>query len=352
MLKTGVLYGKYVHKYGIFFNKKNINIRKKTLKKLSFFKKISPDSKILEIGGTGQDAVAFAELGFDTTFIDLSKENVKLTKNFNKKKFKLKVINSDFLTYTFKQKFDVIRSRGVIHHTTSPHKFFNKVNYLLKNEGFFHFNLYRSGVFYYWFVENIRKISKTFNFKKFLKILLNTKISKSKEKKIGNNTIKSKSKFYNIIIDDLFVPILNPANYFDIVKDLKNLSFKIIKENKIKHRVDHDLLYPDFPLKKNHIVFDCQKKLEKKIDIFNYTLRKNEETKITEADKIINKNNELFKKIIKKNLKSKFYNKESFIKSIITLYLNCYLLSVKKVNKIYRHKKLENELLRLNHLYQ
>ena len=35
---------------------------------------------------------------------------------------------------------------------------------------------------------------------------------------------------------------------------------KYFRENKIKKRLDHDLLYPDYPLKKEHIVFDVIKK--------------------------------------------------------------------------------------------
>tara|TARA_B110000483_G_C17916833_1_gene435255 strand:+ start:96 stop:335 length:240 start_codon:yes stop_codon:yes gene_type:complete len=68
-IKTGSFYGKYSHPFGIIFNRSNIEVRKKTLKKLPLFKKISPNAKILELGGTGQDAIAFVELGFDTTFI-------------------------------------------------------------------------------------------------------------------------------------------------------------------------------------------------------------------------------------------------------------------------------------------
>ena len=73
---TGTLYGKYSHPFGIIYNQSNIDIRKNTLKKLSFFQDLEPNAKVLELGGTGQDAVAFAQMGFDTTYIDLSAENV------------------------------------------------------------------------------------------------------------------------------------------------------------------------------------------------------------------------------------------------------------------------------------
>ena len=196
LTNTGTLYGKYSHPYGIIYNQSNIDIRKRTLQKLSFFNEIQPDAKILELGGTGQDAVAFAQMGFDTTYIDLSRENIQKTKSFvENQSLQIKLINSDFLSHSFKDKFDLIRSRGVIHHTEQPDKVLQKVSELVKDNGYFHFNLYRSGTFYYWFVENIREICKTFDFNEFMDILLDIKLKDSEAKNIGNHTIKSKSKF-------------------------------------------------------------------------------------------------------------------------------------------------------------
>ena len=88
-------------------------------------------------------------------------------------------------------------------------------------------------LFFTFFVESLRKISKLINFKKFYEELNKFKVTKKENLSIGNPTIKSKSKFYDIILDDLFVPTLNPANYYEIKKDLKNFGFKIVRENKI-----------------------------------------------------------------------------------------------------------------------
>ena len=346
IISAGKLYGKYSHPYGIIFNRSNIEVRKKTLKKLPFYKKLKSNAKILELGGTGQDAVAFAELGFDTTFIDLSKENIKKTKNFKlKSKNKIKLINADFLKYKFKAKFDLVRSRGVIHHTADPAKVFIKINKILNNGAYLHFNLYRSGVFYYWFVEKLRKISSSIDLKKFLKILLKVRLNDKEKSKIGNNkTIKAKSDFYNIIIDDLYVPFLNPANYFDVCKDLKTLNFKKIKQKKIKHRVNHDLLYPDFPAKKNHIVFDVQKiKAHKNKELF-YTMDQEKEGKITKDNHIINKNNKLFHHLFKINKKFKLYEKNLFISDLINLYKKFYLISVTNKSSQLKHKFVKENL--------
>jgi 2-polyprenyl-3-methyl-5-hydroxy-6-metoxy-1,4-benzoquinol methylase len=352
-ITTGTLYGKYSHPFGIIFNRSNIEVRKKTLKNLPFFKKIKPGAKVLELGGTGQDAVAFAELGFETTFIDLSKENIKKTKDFKiKNKKKIKLINSDFIKHKFKENFDVIRSRGVIHHTSDPQKVFIKINKLLKQNGYFHFNLYRSGVLYYWFVEKLREIAKTVDFKKFIKVLSNTKLKKNESQKIGNNkTIKAKSDFYNIIIDDLYVPFLNPANYFDIYKDLKALNFKIINQNKIKDRVNHALLYPDFPLKKEHVVFDVQKKGDYSNKKLFYTMDQYKEGKITKSNPIINENNKIFNSLFKINKKMKLFKKNSFIKDFIILYKDCYLLSVTNKSVEFKHKEIKNKLVKIINRY-
>ena len=72
-------------------------------------------SKNYRIGGTGQDAVAFAQLGFNTTYIDLSEENVEKTNDFIKNQdLNLRTINSDF-RLRFQEKF-VIRSRSNTSH--------------------------------------------------------------------------------------------------------------------------------------------------------------------------------------------------------------------------------------------
>ena len=68
-LTIGVLYGKFSHPYGPVFNQRNINIRKTTIQKLPFYKK--DKLKVLELGGTGQDAIAFAQLGFDLSLIHI-----------------------------------------------------------------------------------------------------------------------------------------------------------------------------------------------------------------------------------------------------------------------------------------
>ena len=104
---------------------------------MPFFKaSFKTKPKVLELGGTGQDAVAWAQLGFDVTYIDLSKENIINTKNFIlNKNLKLKFINKDFLKHNFKEKFDIIRSTGVIHHISQPEKVLKKGGIVIREWG-------------------------------------------------------------------------------------------------------------------------------------------------------------------------------------------------------------------------
>ena len=346
-LTVGKLYGAYSHPWGIKYTRSNIKIRKKTIFKLPIFKNLEKNYKkykVLEIGGTGQDAVVWSEFGFNTTYVDLSKENIKKTQKYKKKyNLNLKTIYGDFHKIKLKKNYyDIVRSRGVIHHMESPDKVLKKINYCLKKNGYFHFNLYRSGIFYYFFVELLRNISSKINIENFYQNLLRFKISNKENLKIGNYTIKAKSDFYTIILDDLFVPILNPANYFQIKKDLINLNFKIIKENKIKKYFDHSLLYPDFPLKKEHIVFDviklndCSKNIKIK-----YKISKTE-AKLANKFSYINRTINLFNSLIKIAKFKRIYNQDFFIKLVIYLYKELYLISVTNMSASNKHKKFQS----------
>ena len=183
----------------------------------------------------------------------------------------------------------------------------------------------------------LRKISKFINVKKFYKELLKFKLTKKEDLNFGNPTIKSKSKFYDIILDDLFVPTLNPANYYEIKKDLKNFGFKIVRENKIIKRLDHDLLYPDYPLKKEHIVFDVIKKNATKKKFNTLYKVSNVESKIVKNIKNYNLSNKVIKKLLKIVISKKIYNNKLFLFHFINLYKSCHLLSVSNLTGVQKH---------------
>jgi len=96
--------------------------------------------KVLEIGcGLGTEAVNFARNGAYLTSIDLSSKSIKLTKN----RFKVYGLQGNFYVgnaqeldkYLSGQKFDLIWSFGVIHHTPQPKKVVEQMKTLLAPNG-------------------------------------------------------------------------------------------------------------------------------------------------------------------------------------------------------------------------
>lgn len=94
--------------------------------------------KVLEIGcGIGNDTLNFARACADVTAIDLSEDSLELAKqNFdvwgNKARFfQLNIENTGELLYTFyPEKFDLIYSFGVLHHTPNPSRAFKNIRLL------------------------------------------------------------------------------------------------------------------------------------------------------------------------------------------------------------------------------
>lgn len=85
------------------------------------------NKRVLEIGcGIGTDSINFARAGAHLTCVDVSRKSLNLCK----KRFKTFNLNATFIccnaeeldTYLVNEKFDLIYSFGVIHHTPNPEK--------------------------------------------------------------------------------------------------------------------------------------------------------------------------------------------------------------------------------------
>lgn len=95
--------------------------------------------KVLEIGcGIGTDSINFARAGADLTMIDLSKESLELCK----KRFDVFGLKANFYNGNSEnlssiipvEKYDLIYSFGVIHHTPHPEKVFEEIKKYCKPE--------------------------------------------------------------------------------------------------------------------------------------------------------------------------------------------------------------------------
>jgi SAM-dependent methyltransferase len=103
--------------------------------------------KVLEVGcGLGTDAVNFAREGADYTGVELSIESMKLAEQrfevFGLKGRFINVNAEDLLSQLQGEKFDLVYSFGVIHHTVNPSKVIADIKQLMTDSSEFKLMMY------------------------------------------------------------------------------------------------------------------------------------------------------------------------------------------------------------------
>lgn len=92
---------------------------------------VPPPAALLDVGcGNGSFLLAAQEAGYDGLGIDISSEAVDLVKSRGGK-----AIAVDFLSYEFRQKFDVISMWDVVEHLRDPYLFLRRAKELLNPGG-------------------------------------------------------------------------------------------------------------------------------------------------------------------------------------------------------------------------
>jgi len=203
---------------------------------------------ILECGGTGRDALAWSSLGArSVTHIDLAADNVRRLRTYCKANdiTNVKVLHEDILAIDLpSQSFDIVRSRGVVHHLASPALGLARYSNWLKTGGLLHFNVYRGGTFYYYCVKQLRKATRQGD--------LPFVIAANREQGLANDLAGA-------VLDDLFVPYMHTASPSTVLNDLSVLELERLWPDKVWAELDHEIRYPDLPEKDEHIQFWLRK---------------------------------------------------------------------------------------------
>ena len=206
---------------------------KKNLRECKIGKNDIKNLKVLNVG-TGRESFAF---------IDLKVKECQLVDLSNKTKIKAKIFKKKHKNFYFQindlckknlslKKFNFLYLNGVFHHLNNPT---NALINILKNSetgSKFFFRIYRSGSSKFYAVDYIRKFLKIKNYKKFEKIFLRKFNISKKKMKYDLSHQNPMIHFYEMCVDNFFVPHLNLFNINNFIKVFKLCGLKLIFKSK------------------------------------------------------------------------------------------------------------------------
>ena len=249
---TGSLYGRLVHPRRIPLTEDGVALVAETHRKQLSVIGVDLDAlrgfSVLECGGTGRDALAWAHLGAGrVTHVDLSEENPRRVRDYCEAHGIESVtsVQGDLLAVDLpSQGFDIVRSRGVLHHLGDPALGLARYARWTRLGGWLHFNAYRGGTFYYYGVKLIRSLVREADLEAVLAAVGRLGLSPADA---------------GILLDDFFVPCMHTADPRKLDRDLERAGLVRLWPRRSWARVDHDVLYPDMPQKDEHLQYWLRK---------------------------------------------------------------------------------------------
>jgi hypothetical protein len=248
---TGDLYGRLVHPRRLPLNLEGISMVAKTrlqeLEAIGLEQGALADMRVLECGGSGRDALGWNAIGAGhVTHVDLSVENPANVRRYCAEHgiSNVESIQGDILEVELPAGgFDIVRSRGVMHHLRDPALGLARYVYWTGPGGLVHFNVYRGGTFYYYGVKLIRELVGDGDIEAVLEAAGALALS---DAEVG------------ILLDDFFVPYMHTASPAVVEADLKQARLERLWPRRNWPEVDHDVLYPDMPEKTEHLQYWCR----------------------------------------------------------------------------------------------
>jgi hypothetical protein len=250
--EVGDLYGSQVHPRNRPLNMAGVELVAQThatqLRAIGVSVEALGEMDVLECGGTGRDALAWAALGAGSvTHIDLAADNIQRLEAYCTANgiTNVSAVHEDILTIDLPpQAFDIVRSRGVVHHLASPALGLVRYSYWLKTGGLLHFNVYRGGTFHYYGIKQLRRATRPGD----LSFVL-----------VAIQALGLADDLAGALLDDLFVPYMHTASPKLILPDLAFLEMERLWPDKVWAELDHGIRYPDLPEKDEHLQFWLRK---------------------------------------------------------------------------------------------